>query len=81
MRNYNNYVFRPDSEQDADPEMHNRLFDVFYHDLKAIGADGMKALRKPIASKLMSIDRSIRHYEDLQEYERCAFLKSVRDAL
>ena len=81
MNNYDNYVFRPESEQDAETSMHNGLFDVFYRDLVAIGLEGMKALRKPKKAKVDSLERSIRHYEGLQEYERCQFLKSVLDGI
>jgi hypothetical protein len=81
MSNYNNYVFWSEDKQDAEPEIHNGMFDAFYRDLKAIGLEGMKALRKTKKVKIESLNRSIRHYEGLQEYERCQFLKSVLDGI
>ena len=81
MNNYNNYVFRPESDQDAEAELHNQLFNAFYRDLEIIGLEGMKALRKQKQVELDCLNRSIRHYGGLQEYERCQFLKSVLDGI
>jgi hypothetical protein len=78
---YNEYVFKGEGNYVNDIFLHNQLFDVFYSDLREVGVDGIKQLRKTKESKIQTLERCISHYEKLEKYERCAVIKNILDQI
>lgn len=78
---YDGYVFKDTKHHVSDVELHNMLFDTFYRDLCDIGVEGYKQVRKTKETKIETLKRVIQHYELLEEYERCAFVKQILDEI
>ena len=78
---YDGYVFKNTKHHVGDVELHNMLFDAFYRDLRDIGVEGYKQIRKTKETKIETLKRVIQHYELLEEYERCAFAKQILDEI
>lgn len=76
---HDEYVFGTDTVESE--WLHKELFDAFYRDLEVIGAEGMVGMRKPVEKKLHALTRAIDHFEQREEYEKCAFIKSVLQAV
>jgi hypothetical protein len=78
---YNGYVFNGEKNYVGNIELHNRLFDAFYSDLCVVGVEGLQQLRKTKKSKIQTLERCISHYEKLEKYEQCAFIKNILDQI